>query len=80
MSSTNDQPSDQPFEFPKDKWDIYFTFEAADGRKIEVPNAHNPVSCANLASLLSQLSGNLPNAFGMTPMGVRIIRIAKAED
>ena len=41
-------------------------------RTLEIPNNSNPVEAPDLASLLAQLSENLPSPMGTESVGVRI--------
>ena len=54
-------------------FDVYLTMRGPAGT-VEAPSRGNPVECADLASLLAHLAGNLPHtpALGLECVGVRV--------
>jgi len=54
------------------KFNVWFTIRGPAGQ-VEAPNNTNPIESANLASLLSMLSTNLPSPFGLAEtVGIRV--------
>jgi hypothetical protein len=54
------------------QWEIRMILRGPSGYTMEVPH-YNPATCVNLASLLSNLSKNLPTIYGgVEIVGVRV--------
>lgn len=63
------------------KFALYFTIRGPLG-VMEVPNKSNPVDCADLETLLRDLSGRLPHnsLLGICVVGLRVESVGTAAD